>query len=208
MGGDGRLYVAFECEIDDPSKLQASETREDAQLWIEDHVSILLDTLHDHRHVIELAASPGGARYDARWGNNEWDAVWEVAARVYEECYIVEIDLDLSSLTYEQQGGQTFGINFMRYNMDPYEVTAWMVDDRLGSLDSRCFPHLAGMVLSEKLDERPMKVDVYTVAMNESKSGAEGSSIEAGLDVEYPLTSSVTSRFTLFPDLTNIEAAF
>jgi len=208
MGGDGRLYVAFECEIDDSSKLQASETREDAQLWTEDHVSILLDTLHDHRRVIELAASPGGARYDARWGNNEWDAVWEVATRVYEECYIVEIDLNLSSLTYEQQEGQTFGINFMRYSMDPYEVTSWMVDGRLGSLDSRCFPHLAGIVLSEKLAKSPMKVDVYTVTMNESKSGAEGSSIEAGLDVEYPLTPSVTSRFTLFPDLTNVEAAF
>lgn len=206
MGGDGRLYVAFECEIDDPSKLQASETREDAQLWTEDHVSILLDTLHDHRRVIELAASPGGARYDARWGNNEWDAVWEVAARVYEECYIVEIDLDLSSLTYEQRERQTFGINFVRYSMDPYEVTAWMVDGRLGSVDSRCFPHLAGIVLPEKLAERPMKVDVYTVAMNESKSGAEGSSIEAGLDVEYPLTPSVTSRFTLFPDF-EINAA-
>ena len=66
MGAAGRLYVAFRCEIDDASKLQASETREDAQLSSEDHVRILLDTLHDHRRVIELGVSAGGARYDER----------------------------------------------------------------------------------------------------------------------------------------------
>jgi len=201
MGADGRLYVAFECEIEDAPKLQASETREDAQLSSEDHVCILLDTLHDHRRVIELAVSAGGARHDERWGNDEWDAVWDVAAKVHETCYIVEIDLDLSSLTYEKQEGQTFGVNFIRYSMNPYETTGWMVDERLGSQDSRCFPHLAGLVLPDKLAERPVKVDAYAVAMNESKSGTEGSSVEAGLDVEYPLTPSITSRFTLFPDL-------
>ena len=208
MGADGRLYVAFECEIEDASKLQASETREDAQLQAEDHVRILLDTLHDHRRVIELAVSAGGARHDERWGNDEWDAVWDVAAKVHETCYVVEIDLDLSSLTYEKQEGQTFGVNFVRYSMDPYEATGWMVDGRLGSEDSRCFPHLAGLVLPDKLAKKPVRIDAYAVAMNESKAGTEGSSVEAGLDVEYPLTPSITSRFTLFPDLTNVEAAF
>ncbi|MBL7185168.1 MAG: hypothetical protein ISS70_02495 [Phycisphaerae bacterium] len=208
MGADGRLYVAFKCEIDDASKLQASETREDARLFSEDHVRILLDTLHDHRRVIELGVSAGGSRYDKRWGNSEWDAVWDTAVKVYESCYIVEIDLDLNSLTYEKQEGQTFGINLIRSSMDPYEVTGWMVDERLGAEDSRCFPHLAGLLLPEKLAERSAKVDTYVVAMNESKSGAEGSSVQAGVDVEYPLTPSVTSRFTLFPDLTNVEASF
>jgi hypothetical protein len=208
MGADGRLYIAFECEIEDASKLQASETREDARLSSEDHVRILLDTLHDHRRVIELGVSAGGARYDERWGNNEWDAIWNAAAKVHESCYIVEIDLDLNSLTYEKQEGQTFGINLIRSSMDPYEVTGWVVDDRLGAENSRCFPHLAGLLLPEKLAERSAKVDAYVVAMNESKSGAEGSSVEAGVDVEYPLTPSVTSRFTLFPDLTNVEASF
>jgi hypothetical protein len=130
IGVEGRLYVVFECQIEDPTKLRISETREDARLQGQDRVSILLDTLHDHRRQIELSVTARGTKYDARWGNNEWDAIWDVAAAVYDQSYIVEIGIDLASLTHERGGEQTIGANFVRYVQAPDEDTAWAVDER------------------------------------------------------------------------------
>ncbi|MGD8237896.1 MAG: DUF5916 domain-containing protein [Armatimonadota bacterium] len=209
MGGEGRLYVAFHCRIEDAAKLRISETREDARLAGQDRVAILLDTLHDHRRCIELAATPGGAKYDARWGNSEWDGVWQVAGAVYGDCYVIEMDVDLGSLTYERGGEKTVGANFIRYVQVPDEDTAWAVDERSTAWDwqIRKYPHLAGLLFPDRPAKQAVEADAFAVVINDWGSG--GSLLASqGLDIEYPLSPAATSRFVLFPDFSEVEAAY
>jgi hypothetical protein len=209
MGSEGHLYVAFECQIRDPAKLRLSETREDASLGGQDRISILLDTLHDHRRCIELTVTPRGARHDARWGNSQWDAVWEVAGAVQDTCYIIEINIDLGSLTYEEGGERTVGANFIRYIQAPEEDTAWAVDERSTAWNwqERKWPHLAGLLFPDKPARQAVDVDAFAVVINDWDSG--GSLLMSqGLDMEYPLSPGATSRFVLFPDFSEVEAAY
>jgi hypothetical protein len=208
LAGEGHLYVAFECTIKDPSRVRATETREDASLSDQDCVGILIDSLHDHRRTIELQMTPGGGRRDRRWGNDEWDGIWDFAYAIDESAYVIEMDIDLASLTYEKGKDGTCGINFTRRTTEPYEDTAWAVDDTGGEWDPRCFPHLSGLVFPDRPAEQEVKIDPFTVATAECDDDGQGFEIDAGLDIEYPITTSITSRFTILPDLSNVEAAF
>jgi len=208
LAGEGRLYIAFECTINDPSKVRATETREDASLGDQDRVETQIDSLHDHRRTISLQVTPGGGRRDSRWGNDEWDGVWDSAYAVHESVYAIEMDIDLASLTYEQGQGGTCGINFTRRTIEPYEDSAWAVDDTGGEWDPRCFPHLTGLVFPATPSHQDVVVDAFTVVTGDFDDDGDGLGIDAGVDVEYPVTTSVTSRFTVFPDLSNVEAAF
>ncbi len=209
MSRPGHLYVAFECEIAGPGSLIITETREDAELRGQDRVCVILDTLHDHRRSIELAVTPRGTKYDARWGNFEWDAVWDVATAIYDDRYIVEMDIDLGSLTYEKAGEQTIGANFARFSQSPNEDTVWALDERttVWRWDERKFPHLAGLIFPEKPAEQNVRVDAFVVAINEWEPGG-GFRTNQGLDIEYPLTTSITSRYVLFPDFSDVEAVY
>ncbi len=208
LAGDGHLYVAFDCEIAGASKVRATETREDARLSDQDRVEVIIDSLHDHRRAIELQTSPAGVKSDRRWGNYEWDGIWDVAAQVNETNYIVEIDIDLGSLTYEKGNDGTVGINFTRRSVDPYEGSAWGVDDTGGDDDPHCFAHITGLSFPQNPARAPIRVDAYTVITGDFSDTGDGVDVDAGLDIEYPITPSVTSRFTVLPDLSNVEAAF
>ncbi len=85
---DRALYVAFECDDPDPSRIRAPYVDRDNVSSDTDYAGILLDTRHDRRTAIEFLANPRGVQYDALQddssGNEDTsiDLFWDSAGRI------------------------------------------------------------------------------------------------------------------------------
>lgn len=47
-------------------------------------------------------------------GQIGWDCDWKVKTSLADDRWIAEISIPLSELLFEREGGQTWGVNFMR----------------------------------------------------------------------------------------------
>ena len=90
------LYVAFVCHDPQIGSLRASFTDRDG-IFDDDFVGIVLDTYRDHKRAYAFFSNAHGIQGDMLWYANRakedggFDAVWESAARTYEDRWVVEM---------------------------------------------------------------------------------------------------------------------
>ena len=90
------LYVAFVCHDPQIGSLRASFTDRDG-IFDDDFVGIVLDTYRDHKRAYAFFSNTHGIQGDMLWYANRakedggFDAVWESAARTYEDRWVVEM---------------------------------------------------------------------------------------------------------------------
>jgi hypothetical protein len=76
------LFFGIRCYDSEPARVLATELRRDNEFLNDDAVSILLDTLHDHRSAYLFRKNPLGTEYDAlvtdegRIIDANWDESW------------------------------------------------------------------------------------------------------------------------------------
>lgn len=117
---DENLYIAFECLEPDPNLIVAVERKYDQSLWEEDHVSVRLDTFHDHRCAYNFSVNPLGTRYDARIGlfnyrdDSTWGCDWSAACTVEKDHWFVEMAIPIGNILFDRKDAVTWGVNFYR----------------------------------------------------------------------------------------------
>jgi len=117
---DRALYVAFECEDRDPSRIRAPFADRDAVSSDTDYAGIILDTRHDRRTALEFFANPQGVQYDANQddasGNEDTsvDFFWDSAGRIGPRGWTLEIRIPFSSLRYDSDAHPVWGIQLYR----------------------------------------------------------------------------------------------
>lgn len=77
------LYVAVGALDSDASRLRATQLRRDANLDVDDNVTLLLDSFHYRRSAFVFQTNPRGARWDAQLSGNDnlnedWNGIWDV----------------------------------------------------------------------------------------------------------------------------------
>lgn len=124
------LYVGIRALDSDPRAITAKEMRNDAQLWQDDAVAILLDTFLDRRNGYLFETNPNGARAEGLVSdegdnvNMEWDGLWEVAARRTEDGWAAEMAIPFSTLRFAPGGGD-WGLNVRRMIRRKNEEAYW-----------------------------------------------------------------------------------
>lgn len=124
------LYVGIRALDSEPRAITAKEMRNDAQLWQDDAVAILLDTFLDRRNGYLFETNPNGARAEGLITdegdsvNMEWDGVWEVAARRTEDGWAAEMAIPFSTLRFAPGGGD-WGLNVRRMIRRKNEEAYW-----------------------------------------------------------------------------------
>jgi len=83
------LYIGVTCNDSEPSRAVATQMARDADLSVDDHMEILIDTYRDRRNGFYFATNPLGALVDGLiiengQLNREWDAIWQVRTRRFE----------------------------------------------------------------------------------------------------------------------------
>lgn len=213
---DHNLYIGVICYDSSPSGIIAKEMERDSELSRDDNFSLILDTFNDKRNGFLFAVNPNGAKFDAQVGsggrrgmNRDWDAVWDVRARITDEGWNAEIVIPFKTLRFKEQSIQTWGVNFRRGIARKNEENLWQGWRRnegiyqLGAAGELQMP--SGIKQGRNFIVLPFLTSGYEKGYSPYDFETGGTS-KMGIDAKYALTPTLTADFTVNTDFAQVEA--
>ena len=212
------LYIAARCFDSQPDRMAANELRRDNNniFMVNDNISVALDTFHDQRTAVFFQTNPIGALRDQAIVdgvfNVNWNAVWDVRTARDDRGYTVEMAIPFKSLRYRAPGPQTWGINMRRQVKSKNETSMLTrVPQSYGGdgvAQMAVAATLVGVetpVQSLNLDFKPYAVSSLTTDRSARVPFENDLNANAGIDVKYGLTRSLTADFTVNTDFAQVE---
>ena len=217
---DDALYIGVVAYDDDPDAILVTDSRRDSDLSDTDSFQVVLDGLRDGQNGFVFGTNPVGIQYDGqvtREGtggvlvsgsggfNLNWDASWDVAAKISEIGWSAEMRIPFRTLRYGRDEIQTWGINFQRNIRRNNEISYWAPLSRQHNLYR---VSEAGSVTGVALPaQRNLKITPYVLGSSASGwelTGTENNS-EFGFDIKYSITPSLTLDATYNTDFAQVE---
>jgi hypothetical protein len=203
------LYIAVECFDDRASEVRATERREDRSFDFDDWVEVHLDPMHSHQSKYAFFSNPLGTRSDANEGpsgvfNRGWSADWQLAAKIETNRWVFEMCVPFSALNYQRANGQVWGLNFTRMVRRTDATSFWSFSST-DVYKPRNFGHLTGLELKDTVFSRNWEYTPYVSARTDFHDKTD-TTINAGMDVSFRLTPSITSAITVKPDFGQVES--
>src|SRR5690348_8445122 len=176
-----------------------------------DKFAIALDPYHNHLDEVWFEINPAGVRGDQFNGDPSWDPVWEGATQVTAEGWTAEMRIPYSQLRLSGGHVQTWGMQLWRYVDRLNEQDEWSFRRRNESSGPAYFGHLEGMAIAKV--PRQAELLPYVVSRGQFKyadprdpyHNSTTASVNAGADIKYNLTSSLTLDATINPDFGQVE---
>lgn len=221
------FLLSVVCYDAQPGNLVVADARRDAPLDNTDSFIFILDTYHDGQNGFVFGTNSQGVEYDAQVNNEgqgnsnpnrqvggtiggvniNWDASWEVKAKVGDFGWSAEFAIPLRTLRFSPGDDQTWGANFQRNIRKSNETAYWAalpIQFNLYRLS------LAGTISGLKLgNQGNLKVFPYALARaDRDQSAAKDdwkTSAEAGADLKYSITPSLTLDLTYNTDFAQVE---
>ncbi|MGE5244502.1 MAG: DUF5916 domain-containing protein [Betaproteobacteria bacterium] len=203
---DQALYFGIVCHETHAGAVVATQLARDADLSVDDQITIVLDPFFDHRNGFFFQVNPNGARSDGQISNNaqsltrEWDGIWDAAVTRTNGAWTAEIVIPFKTLRFRPD--QTvWGLNIERQIKHLFETDRWAAPRTtswIGNLaDAGQLTGLEGARQGRGLDVRP-----YV-------SGGEDTGdrkLTGGLDVFKNLTPDLNASVTVNTDFAEAEA--
>lgn len=221
------FYVAVVCYDSEPNKIVVSDSRRDADLNDEDSFLFIIDTYNDQQNGFLFGTNAQGMEYDAQIDNEgkgnfnanrqqggviggtniNWDATWSIKTQLGEYGWSAEFAIPFRSLRFAAGDAKTWGLNFQRNISKNTEIAYW-TSLPLGFDLKRLA--LAGKLTGLNLrNPGNLKLIPYALVQginDQSVSPSETeSNAEAGLDVKYSITPSITLDLTYNTDFAQVE---
>ncbi|HEX2060669.1 MAG TPA: sugar-binding protein, partial [Thermoanaerobaculia bacterium] len=208
--------IYFGAIMFDPHPPTALLARRDSFIQT-DFLSINLDPQHDRLSGAAFTVTPSNMQIDSILYNDigedgSWDAVWDSMAKVTPEGWVAEVRVPFSQLRFPDKPVHVWGINVTRRTVRNNEW-ARIVNTRKG--DTGFVSHFADIVGLEGIRRgRSLELVPYAVARSDVRTRVDRSDplvdprdhrADAGLDVKYALTSSLTLTGTINPDFGQVE---
>ena len=203
------VYIGIMCFDSSPDAIIHNEMDRDVDLVSDDNFTLVLDTFDSRRSGYFFEINPNGARYDGFFYGGQlldenWDGVWDAAARVTGEGWSAEIMIPFKTLRFPNMETQEWGVNFRRIIRRKNEEAlwcSWKRDDGLFQLTKA--GKLTGISRVEK--GRTIEFEPYVLAGLEDNNGKNDSELKAGGDITYPITSDLTLDITSYTDFAQVE---
>ena len=203
---EAALYIGAVCHDRSPRDIISTQLSRDADLDVDDRLTIVLDPFFDHRNGFFFQVNAAGARADGQVSNNaeslsrDWDGIWNAAARITDDGWIAEIEIPFKTLRFKP-GQPVWGFNVERQIKRRQEIDRWAAARQniwisnlaeAGQLDG-----LDGVRQGLGLDVRPY-----------GSAGTNGGAGEAaaGVDLFKSVTPSVNAAVTVNTDFAETEA--
>ncbi|MCY4027430.1 MAG: DUF5916 domain-containing protein [Acidobacteria bacterium] len=232
---DDTLYFGVVCYTEDPTTIIAADSRRDSDLTETDSFQIILDTYHDGLNGFVFGTNPAGVEYDGqvtnegqgtgRFGgggsgrpsnsmqqrgsggglNINWDGAWQVSTRVSDVGWSAEIAIPFRTLRYPTAEVQTWGMNFQRNIRARNEQAYWSPMPRQFNLNRLS---LAGELRGLRVPpQRNLQFIPYSLgsATRRTADGRTAGDGNAGADLKYSLTPSLTLDGTFRTDFAQVE---
>jgi hypothetical protein len=103
---DQALYIGVVCYEPHPGGLVSTQLTRDANLDVDDRVTIVLDPFFDHRNGFFFQVNPAGARTDGQISNNaqdlvrDWDGIWDAAVSRTADGWTAEVAIPFKTLRF------------------------------------------------------------------------------------------------------------
>ncbi|MGE5353264.1 MAG: DUF5916 domain-containing protein [Acidobacteriota bacterium] len=177
-----------------------------------DLVSIMMDTYNDKRTAYRFCVTAAGVKSDCRMiddGRNRdynWDGVWFSDSKVYDWGYVVEMKIPYRSISYTKDTSE-WGVDFDRWIPTSKEDLYWNRYERSEGLRISKF----GRMIFDQVhpETSSMNFEIYPVGLTNMTlldNGKYKVKPDAGLDIFYNPSPSLTFQMTANPDFAQIEA--
>jgi len=223
------LWIGVVCFDREPDKIIVADARRDASLAETDSFQLIVDAFRDQQNGFVFGTNPAGIEYDGQLQNDpsgggfgagggrfgggagggfniNWDGAWNVAARTGDYGWSAELAIPFATLRYPKGEAHTWGINFQRNIRRHNETAYWSRLEQQWNLY-----RLSDAGLLEGLEvpsQRNLKLTPYVLATaRRPPSGPDDieDDVEAGLDLKYGLTPSLTLDATYNTDFAQVE---
>jgi len=203
---DDALYIGIVSRDRSPREIVSTQLTRDANLDVDDRITIVLDPFFDHRNGFFFQINPAGARSDGQVSNNseslslDWDGIWDAAARITDDGWIAEIAIPFKTLRFKP-GQSVWGFNVERQIKRRQETDRWAAPRQniwIGNLaEAGRLEGLDGIRQGVGLDVRP-----YVSGGAENSDG----SFTGGIDVFKNVTPNLNAAVTVNTDFAETEA--
>lgn len=214
---DQALYIGARMFDSEPSRIRALLARRDESLNNADLVEFYIDSYHNRVDGFVFRITPAGAVRDAAilangGQDNSWDAVWESEAQIDSLGWVAELRIPFSQLRFTPSSGeQTWGMQVSREVSRKNEKSQLAFTPRHATGGPARWGTLAGLhnlPRSRHLELLPYattRAEYLRVASGDPFRGKSEYRANAGGDVRYGLTSSLTLSATVNPDFGQVE---
>jgi hypothetical protein len=212
------IYFGARCRDSQPSRIMANDMRRDGRnVSQNDNISIVLDTFHDRRNGYEFLMNSIGGAWDTqitdeRDANRDWNTVWTYASRRDAEGWTAEMAIPFRSLRYRGGGPQTWGINIRRNVRWKNELSYLSPVPRLYGARGILRLSQAATLVGLELPPQALNLDIKPFGVANVKADraldpglAHDFDPDAGFDLKYGVTQSLTADFTYRTDFAQVE---
>ena len=216
---DDFFYAAGWFYDTDPSGIRINSLYRDR--WNgDDAFAIYIDAFNDNQNAKWFGTTPGGIRFDqlvtddGNTLNGSWDTFWQAESTVTEEGWFSEVRIPFSSIGFQPDadGRVVMGLTLTRVVSRLNERVTFPAIDPAQEFRR---PSVAqDVVLRDVRTRKPLYVTPYALTgvaqeprLDENRFRTESeTSNEVGLDVRYPLSSTLTLDLTVNTDFAQVEA--
>lgn len=212
------LYLSVVCFDDAPEDIIVSSSRRDADLAQEDSFRFVIDAFRSEQDGFVFGTNPAGIEYDGQLQNAEanripgstgfdlnWDTTWDVATARGDYGWSAEFAIPFKSLRYGAATDQIWNMNFQRNLRGINEVAYWApIPVQFGLNRLSLAGSISGIAVPEA---RNLQITPYALAST-SRGGTPSVSeddTEAGVDLKYSITPSLTLDLTYNTDFAQVE---
>lgn len=208
--------IYFGAKMDDTHPPTALLTRRDSFVQT-DFLSINIDSQHDRLSGAAFTVYPSGTQVDSILYNDigedgSWDAVWDSATKILANGWIAEVRVPFSQLRFPEKPVHVWGLNITRRTVRNNE---WVRIVNTPKGQTGFVSHFADIEGIEGIHrERPLELIPYAVGRSDIMTRADPLNPfidqvkvrnDAGLDVKYGITSTLTLTGTINPDFGQVE---
>ena len=211
---DTNIYVACRCWHARPDRIVANDMRRDSRnLSSHDHLAVLLDTFNDSRAGLLFSVTAAGGIRDGTLTEGsisvDWNPVYEVRAGRFEGGWIAEMAIPFKTLRYKPGRDQTWGLLLRRRIASRNEMVfnapiSPSVQNLLSA--SSALVGIEAPPMSRNLEIKPYVISRMTTDRLSRPAISNHVEPDAGLDVKYSVTKSLTADLTYNTDFAQVEA--
>jgi hypothetical protein len=215
------LYIGVIAFDEEPSEIIVTDSRRDSSLDDTDAFLVVIDGLLDRQNGYVFGTSPSGIEYDGQVTaegagtgvgflggdlNLNWDGVWSVAAQSGDFGWSAEFEIPFHSLRFGSAEVQDWGINFQRNIRRNSEIAFWAPLDRNRNL----YRVSEAGTLQGVMPPPQRNLQFTPYVLGNARRGRELSGTDtdgdAGFDLKYLVTPSLTLDLTYNTDFAQVEA--
>ncbi len=179
-----------------------------------DVFAIYFDTYQDQQNGFAFKVSAAGVQQEERLyngggktGDRSWDAAWDSKVKIYDDYWVVEMEIPFQALRFSSTDVQKWGVQFYRLNRKQNEDSYW------NTVDPQQTGFLAQAGILEGIEHitPPVRLIFFpylsTGFQHVPQEGGSASNDwlrSGGMDVKYGINDAFTLDMTLIPDFSQV----